>query len=108
MDYIPETVVIIRWPHSQRIMEHPEARVIDDASYPGSYIIPSAIWEQWKNTYYKADNNSLDQEICFDCNNKCSIVNLSYCKKCQQIVCDNCYIISNNQTICLTCERFYK
>ena len=55
MAYTPKTVLLITWPESQRIMEHPEAMSVDSEQEEGAYIIPPKVWEQYKNTYYTGE-----------------------------------------------------
>ena len=53
MAYIPKTFLYVEWPHSQRIMQHPEAKKVEN-KYTNSltYIIPPEVWEKYKDTYY--------------------------------------------------------
>ena len=58
MGYNPKLYLYIEWPHSQRIMQHPQAKMVENKGTNGiACIIPPEIWEQYKNTYY------CDQEI---------------------------------------------
>ena len=69
MSYTPKTVVLVDWPHSQRIMGHPEAMAVDcDSDGDSSYVVPVEVWEQWKGGYYVAeddeDEEDVDEEEC--------------------------------------------
>ena len=52
MSYTPKTVLLVIWPHSQRIMEHPEAMAIDCDGDGDGALVPAEVWEQYKNSYY--------------------------------------------------------
>jgi hypothetical protein len=63
MSYTPKTVVLVNWPHSQRIMAHPEAMAVDcDSDGDGSYVVPAEVWEQWKDGYYVAEDEDFEEE----------------------------------------------
>jgi hypothetical protein len=51
----PEKVYLIKWPESQRIMNHPKAKLVVDDDNSNSYIIPIEVWNEYKDTYYKGD-----------------------------------------------------
>ena len=109
MSKTPQSVLLIKWPDSQRIMEHPNARAIEDDDYPNSYIVSAEIWEMYKNSYYKnpknlsAEADSLEEqherddsdneEVCTECGNNYSMDHICYCTYCNQAICDKCYII---------------
>ena len=45
--------ILILWPESQRIMEHPEAKLAYNTD--SGYWIPSNVWEQYKDSYYEEE-----------------------------------------------------
>ncbi len=68
--YTPKTFLLNEWPESQRIMNHPKAKLIDENfNEVQCYIVPFKIWEQYKNTYYdhvpewNADRGNTDDEF---------------------------------------------
>ena len=108
MSKTPLPVLLIKWPDSQRIMEHPDARAIDDDDYPNSYIVSAEIWEKYKNSYYEADSNSEtyeNKETCVDCGKSYDPDNITYCATCSQVVCDRCYSISGRDISCKSCQK---
>ena len=56
----PEDMVPVRWPDSQRIMEHPTAVLCYDGNDESYYLVPASVWEQYKDTYYEAECQHLD------------------------------------------------
>ena len=63
MSYTPKTVVLVDWPHSQRIMAHPEAMAVNcDSDGDGSYVVPVEVWEQWKDGYYVAEDEDFKED----------------------------------------------
>lgn len=57
-----ERYVRIEWPDSQKIMEHPKARLILEDGEPGStYVVPEDVWETYKDTYYDPDETVSDE-----------------------------------------------
>lgn len=113
MSYTPKTYLLITWPESQRIMNHPEAKLIDDNDNrePNCYIVPPKIWEQYKNTYYKDKWNSEEEmytdktKTCVECNELRSLDHIMYCDKCTQPVCDYCYENATKRGVrCYNCK----
>lgn len=85
--YNPRQVVVIEWPFSKQIMNHPEARLILDNKIPNSYIISSKIWEKYKNNLYyitleDIDSNNYSKYSCLNCGNFFSQINIPSCKGC--------------------------
>jgi hypothetical protein len=56
--YKPKVYLLIEWPESKRVMNHPEAKFLedyDDSSFSiggRDCIIPVEIWEKYKNSEY--------------------------------------------------------
>ncbi|MEL0014469.1 MAG: hypothetical protein VW715_04605 [Rhodospirillales bacterium] len=51
--------ILIEWPESQRIMEHPRTVLEYDTDGPHispAYWCPKEVWEEYKNSYYEEDN----------------------------------------------------
>ena len=46
-----EDKILIDWPESQRIMEHPEAEL--DLDSDSAYWVPEKVWEEYKDKYYE-------------------------------------------------------
>ena len=89
MSYTPKTVVLVDWPHSQRIMAHPEALAVNcDSDGDGSYVVPVEVWEQWKDGYYVAEDFEAPNEVCVICDAEID-GNHCYCDKCDMPVCDD-------------------
>ena len=69
MSYTPKTVLVITWPESQRIMNHPEAKLVEEDGELSYYIVPPKIWEQYKKSYYdhvpewNSDRGNTDDEF---------------------------------------------
>jgi len=115
MAYTPKTVLLITWPESQRIMEHPEALLVDSEQEEGAYIVPPEVWEQYKNTYYTAtlsleeriqDEEEREREdceenglMCTSCGDYYSEDNIGYCEECNCVVCDECYNIVGGEQV---------
>ena len=56
----PGLRVLVGWPESQRIMEHPHAVLVDrltpndkKGSEQSTYIVPVNVWNQYKDSYYE-------------------------------------------------------
>ncbi len=47
--------ILIEWPESQRIMEHPRAvfEMDCDTYGPSAYWVPKEVWEEYKDSYYE-------------------------------------------------------
>ena len=45
--------ILIMWPESQRIMEHPDAELA--TGFQSAYWVPAEVWEQYKDTYYEEE-----------------------------------------------------
>jgi len=120
--YTPKRFLLIEWPESQRIMSHPEAKLIDDEDKPNCYIIPPEVWEKYKNTYYdhvpewNADHGNTDDEFseedvfCKDCGNTWrhgfSEDHITQCDKCNLNVCDDCYTFGTKHGVrCHDCKE---
>lgn len=55
-NYIPKKYLLIEWPHSKRIIFHPEVIIINTLKKePNNFncLIPENIWELYKNSYYE-------------------------------------------------------
>lgn len=58
--YEPKIYLLIEWPHSNRVLRHPEAKFLDNLSDSASNnilggidcLIPPEIWEQYKDSEY--------------------------------------------------------
>ena len=50
---LPKTYLLIEWPASQRIEEHPETWPVEVGAGNFAFIAPPEVWEKYKNTYYK-------------------------------------------------------
>ena len=58
--YEPKVYLLIEWPHSNRVLRHPEAKFLNNLSESGSNhimggidcLIPPEIWEQYKDSEY--------------------------------------------------------
>lgn len=65
--------VLIQWPESQRIMEHPRAVLeLDVDTYsPCAYWVPANVWERYKDGYYECEHldyaTDLDGNYCLGC-----------------------------------------
>lgn len=45
--------ILIMWPESQRIMDHPDAEL--DYEDTQAYWISPEVWEEYRDTYYEPD-----------------------------------------------------
>ena len=54
MSRAPKGMVMILWPESQRIMEHPEAFLVLDRD-SCTYVVPIEVWEKYRFTYYEEE-----------------------------------------------------
>ena len=96
MSYIPKTVLLVKWPESQRIMEHPEAMAVDgdghDVEPLRAYIVPPEVWEKYKDSYYGTER----KDLCSECGLSDNLTwfsatkHSSYCDKCNCIICEEC------------------
>ena len=100
MSYTPKTVLLIEWPNSQRIMEHPEARPVDDDDNPNCYIIPWEIWNKYKNTYYTKNESDNDTQYSDEDN---ELFEIEQCNNCSEIIEGNWQICECNLNICDDC-----
>ena len=58
-------MLLIEWPESQRIMNHPDALrqgVHRGGELGAAYIIPSEVWEKYKNAYYSEGAEQLEAD----------------------------------------------
>ena len=53
----PDGYIIVYWPESQRIMEHPRAEFENDCDTYGdsAYWVPKEVWEEYKDSYYEEE-----------------------------------------------------
>ena len=54
-----EKLIKIEWPESQRIMEHPDAQLVEDPCTSCTYMIPESVWNEYKDRYYGESHLSL-------------------------------------------------
>tara|TARA_X000001036_G_scaffold313479_1_gene292030 strand:- start:378 stop:563 length:186 start_codon:yes stop_codon:yes gene_type:complete len=50
--------ILIEWPESQRIMEHPFAQLEYETDGPHispAYWVPKEVWEEYKGSYYEEE-----------------------------------------------------
>jgi hypothetical protein len=109
MSYIPKKYLLIKWPESQRIMTHPQALHVSTSlnNDEPSYIIPPEIWERYKNSYYNFEcitDDNKKTEMCIECNEYRSQVHITYCDKCYNPICDNCYELARRGVRCYNCK----
>lgn len=104
----PKKVLLIEWPDCQRIMNHPEAKLVND-NHKIFYIIPPSIWYKYKNTFY-INNDQEDDFIhlennykCQSCQFKIKIDKLIHCNKCHEYFCELC--INNLDLTCQKCKN---
>ena len=84
-DYIPCTFVLIEWPFSKKIMNHPEAKLVMDNNNPKSFIIPISIWNKYKDSSYFININDFcfNKNInfsCYKCGNYFKSIKLPCCQ----------------------------
>jgi len=74
MSRAPKGMVMILWPESQRIMEHPEAFLVLDRD-SCTYVVPIEVWEKYRFTYY---------EECENCGGEIKNRDYQGCKGCEE------------------------
>ena len=117
----PKIVILVRWPESNRIKNHPEAIQVFEEHYAGSYIISPEIWNQYKDSHYSIPNSEINsrdnkderayrdliecQEICSVCEKTVPTLYLNYCTICDKSICQVCYFVINNSYYCSACKN---
>ena len=57
--YVPKVYLLIEWPHSARVLNHRQAKLLDifemqmkNISEGRDCIVPAEVWEEYKDSQY--------------------------------------------------------
>ena len=57
--YLPKVYLLIEWPHSARVLNHPQAKLLDifemqirNIREGRDCIVPREVWEEYKDSQY--------------------------------------------------------